>query len=75
MTSDDGGLKSFLAPWHDSLEDPKTAQESTLSGLLEGYRKTRYGRERGAEGVSTIDGFQNSFPIVTYPELRPYIDM
>ena len=75
MVADTGKLKSFLIPWHESLEDPRAAQESTLSKLLEGYQETRYGQGRGADQISTIEGFQDSFHIITYEGLKPYIDM
>jgi len=59
-------LESFLKPWYQSLEDPQRAQQSTLSKLLQGYQQTRYGAERKADKISTIEEFRSSFPIVTY---------
>jgi hypothetical protein len=73
-----GGLEDFLAafvqPWHDALKDPAKAQEAALSGLLEGYSKTAYGRDHGAGGVKTADDFRSAFPISGYDGFRPFIE-
>lgn len=73
-----GGLEDFLAafvqPWHDSLKDPAGAQGSALEGLLEGYSRTAYGRERGADGVRTVEDFRRAFPVTGYEGFRPYIE-
>lgn len=68
-------LEAFLKPWFESLEDPPRAQQSLLQRLLHGYRQTRYGAERKADRISTIEEFRNSFPVVTYQQLKPHIDM
>jgi len=67
-------LQSLLEPWFQSITNPRRAQEQTLSKLIEAYRKTHYGQEFGADKVSTIKEFQNSFPVVTYADLKPHID-
>lgn len=69
------GLESFLKPWYQSLDDPRRAQQYILEKLLEGYRKTRYGLERKADTISTIEEFKDSFPVLTYNDLKPYIEM
>jgi len=67
-------LEAFLKPWFESLEDPQEAQQATLTKLLQGYQQTRYGAERKADRISTIEEFRNSFPIVTYQQLKPHIE-
>lgn len=67
-------LESFLKPWFESLEDPPRAQQTTLMRLVQGYQQTRYGAERKADKVSTVEEFRSSFPVVTYQHLKPHID-
>ena len=63
----------FLKPWREALEDPARAQGSLLEKLLEGYRKTRYGEEKGALEVSGPGDF-HLFPKTSYQGLRPYLE-
>lgn len=67
-------LEAFLKPCYESLEDPQRAQQSTLIRLLQGYQQTRYGAERKADKISTIEEFRESFPVVTFQQLKPYIE-
>jgi len=67
-------LEAFLKPWYESLEDPPQAQQVTLMKLLQGYQQTRYGAERKADKISTIEEFRESFPAVTFQQLKPYIE-
>ena len=67
-------IESFLQPWYKSLNDPAQTQERVLQGLIEGYRKTRYGRDHGASEVSNLKDFRERFPLITYQGLKPYLD-
>jgi len=67
-------LHSLLEPWFQSIANPRRAQEQTLSKLIEAYRKTHYGQEFDADKVSNIKEFQNSFPVVTYADMKPHIE-
>ncbi|MDY6907464.1 MAG: GH3 auxin-responsive promoter family protein [Chloroflexota bacterium] len=67
-------LESFLRPWYQSVSTPHQAQEDTLARLLQGYRQTAYGTERGADQVGTVAEYRHSFPVVTFPQLKPYIE-
>jgi hypothetical protein len=66
-------LKAFLQPWYDAVEDPASAQDRVLSGLLEGYASTDYGREHGAAHVETLEDYRRAFPVVTYEDCKPLI--
>ena len=66
-------LQALVQPWYQGLTDPASAQAGILKQLLAGYARTRYGREHGAEGVSSIDEYRQAFPIVTYEALEPLI--
>ncbi len=69
-----GLLATFIRPWHDSLEDPARAQEAALSALLEGYSRTGYGRDHGAEGVGNAEDFRRAFPACGYEGFRRQIE-
>jgi hypothetical protein len=66
-------LRQLLEPWYSSLKDPDTSQNVTLNILLEGYRKTAYGKEHHASSVNGVEEFRRSFPISNYATFSPYI--
>ncbi len=66
-------LKSFLQPWHASVETPAEAQRKVLNTLLQGYGKTDYGKSHGAAHIETIDDYRRAFPVTTYEEYKPLI--
>jgi hypothetical protein len=66
-------LKQFLHPWHEAIADPVTAGKSVLDRLLGYYRKTTYGQEHGASQVETIEEFCRAFPVVSYEDIKPFI--
>ncbi len=63
----------FLEPWFESLRSPEKAQREVLSALLQGYERTEYGRSHGAEDISNMNEFRDSFPRLTYEGLRPIL--
>lgn len=67
-------LRALLEPWWQSLTNPHKSQREVLSKLLEGYRKTEYGQRFSADRISTIEEFQNAFPVVTYWGLKPLME-
>ena len=67
-------FKPMLEPWFQAIENPNQAQEKILPKLLEAYRQTQYGKKYGADKVSSVKEFQESFPIVTYADLKPRIE-
>jgi hypothetical protein len=67
-------LNDLLDPWFRSTENPRGAQEGTLSTLLRGYQNTEYGRKFAANEIKTVSDFQNHFPITNYNDLAPYFD-
>jgi len=72
-----GGLEmlaGFLRPWHEAVEDPKSAQQTVLQRLLDGYALTRYGAQHGAGEVRTVEEYRAGFPVVNYEEFKPLIE-
>lgn len=66
-------IGGFLAPWHEAVANPATAQRDILSKLLLGYAETEYGRKHQAESVQTIAEYRKRFPVITYDEIKPLI--
>jgi hypothetical protein len=67
-------LEGFLKPWHDAVQDPKSAQEAVLKRLLAGYAQTRYGAQHGAGQVTTVEEYRAAFPVTNYEEFKPLIE-
>jgi len=67
-------MKGMVKPWHRSLADPASAQETVLQGLLKIFSQTQYGREHLADKIGSLEDFQHHFPIHTYEEYKPLID-
>ncbi len=68
-------LQQQLAPWHNAIADPTVAQEAILHSLLTDYAKTRYGAEHGAAAIDTIADYRRAFPVQTYEQMKPTIDL
>ena len=68
-------LSAMLQPWHNAVADPDAAQERVLAALLQGYAQTEYGQEHRAETVGSIAEYRRAFPIKTYEEYKPLIDL
>jgi hypothetical protein len=68
-------LKTFVDPWYWSMANPGEAEQSTLTGLVEGYAKTDYGKRFGADKVRTLADFQRSFPVANYQSLLPWLEL
>jgi len=65
--------EEFLNSWWQSVRDPAEAQEIVLRKLLSLYQQTEYGKQYGADGISSLEDFRSCFPIVTYKDLKPLI--
>jgi hypothetical protein len=66
-------LQAFLQPWHESVADPKAAQEKIMGVLLGYYAQTDYGKEHGASEIKSTEDFRRAFPVVTYEDYKPLI--
>jgi hypothetical protein len=75
-------IELFVQVWHQGLRDPAATQAQTLEFLLEGYARTRYGRQYGAETLlhlsddppALFEAYRCAFPVVTYDGIKPWID-
>jgi hypothetical protein len=66
-------MQAMVAPWHQSLKNPKTSQENTLERLIQIYQQSKYGKEHHSETISTYADYQQFFPVRTYEEYKPLI--
>jgi hypothetical protein len=55
-------------------EQPDRAQERTWTELIRKAKKTEWGRKYGFSSFAGIGDFQQSVPLQTYEEIKPYID-
>jgi hypothetical protein len=72
-----------LAFWHakrvysrflQSLQNVDAVQNRVLSDVLSRVASSDYGREHGLASVHSIDDLKHAAPLVTYEDLRPYVD-
>ncbi len=66
-------IKQMLQPWHEAITQPEPAQQKVLKDLLNIYAQTDYGSQHGASTVPDIDTYRQSFPVVTYEDVKPLI--
>jgi len=66
-------MKGMVAPWHQSLQDPKTFQEKTLQRLLAIYSQSEFGQDHQTESISSYQDFQEKIPIRTYEDFQPIL--
>ncbi len=66
-------LKAFLEPWQKAMADPAKAQEEVLHNLLSDYAKTEYGKQHGAENITSLADYQRAFPVSTYEDFQVII--
>ncbi len=67
-------VKSYYKPIEEFLKNPIGTQEATLKYLVEHGRNTYFGQEHKFEEIKSISDFQNSVPVHSYEDLRPYLD-
>ena len=67
-------FQPIVNPWYESLKHPLEAQKNALSGLLESYAKTGYGKAHHASSVNEIADFRKQFPIQNYSGFMPQFD-
>lgn len=70
---DSSFLHQIVDPWYAALADPAGSQDRTLKTLLEGYSRTQYGKDHGADAVDGISSYRSSFPVSDYGVLFSYI--
>jgi GH3 auxin-responsive promoter len=66
-------LDLMLQPWHDAVSQPAQAQETVLKKLLGIYTQTDYGNEHGAAKINDINSYRQSFPVITYEDVKPMV--
>lgn len=67
-------LNGYYKPIHKFLNDPIGIQEKTLDNLLKHGCSTLYGNEYNFRAISNGKDFAAKVPIISYEELRPWLD-
>lgn len=65
-----GGLRAL----DRSIEEPEVVEHELLRELVTNNAETEYGRSHGFAAISDLDSFRRQVPLVTYDELKPYIE-
>jgi hypothetical protein len=68
-----GILEPIIGPWYNSLKNPNESQKQVLTGLLEKYAQTEYGKKFDAQNIQGIKDYQTKMPIINYAGMQPYI--
>ena len=66
-------IQAIVAPWHQSLKNPKISQENTLKQLVQIYQQSKYGKDHHGDSISTYADYKHFFPVRSYEEYKPFI--
>ncbi len=66
--------RSAAREYERATWDPAAMQIRKLLAITKGNRSTYYGKRYGFGSVRTMSDYQRQAPVVTYEDLRPYIE-
>lgn len=72
MIENERDFQNIINPWYESLKNPDEVQRKVLLDLMQGYKKTRYGRSCHANEIKDVADFRRYFSIIGYKTLNPY---
>ncbi|MEA4916054.1 GH3 auxin-responsive promoter family protein [Proteiniphilum sp.] len=67
-------LTGYYRPVKKFVDDPLGTQQKTFKNLLEHGRNTLYGKENNFQSIRNSDHFTIRVPLISYEELRPWLD-
>ena len=67
-------LTSYYKPVEKFIANPLGTQHKTLQYLIEHGRNTLYGNKMNFENIQNENDFASRVPVISYEELRPYLD-
>lgn len=67
-------LTTYYKPVEKFLKNPIRTQYKTFEYLIRHGQNTLYGDKYDFTHISSIDDFQQKVPVISYEELRPYLD-
>ncbi|WP_294078822.1 GH3 auxin-responsive promoter family protein [Proteiniphilum sp. UBA5384] len=67
-------LTGYYKPVRKFVNDPLGTQQRTLDYLLGHGRNTLYGKENNFQSIRNSDGFSIHVPVISYEELRLWLD-
>ena len=67
-------LTGYYKPVSRFVEDPLGIQQQTLDYLLTHGRNTIYGKENNFQSIRDSGDFAARIPVISYEELRPWLD-
>ena len=66
--------RKLLRDFHRGLDEPARVQSERLAEILTRQRGAGYLKHFGVGGALSPDAFRRALPVVTYEELRPWIE-
>ncbi len=67
-------IKTDMELWFKDYNNLFQLQEQFLLSLLDRFKETVIGKERGYQSIKTLEQFQERTPIQDYSDIKPYID-
>ncbi|MDD4778305.1 MAG: GH3 auxin-responsive promoter family protein [Fermentimonas sp.] len=67
-------LNSYYKPVENFISNPLETQQRTLQYLLEHGRNSLYGKRFDFENIKDYTGFNKKVPVISYEDLRPYLE-
>ncbi len=67
-------LTSYYKSVEEFIKNPLGTQKRTLEYLLEHGRNTLYGSKMGFSNITTNDQYSTKVPVMSYEDLRPYLE-
>ncbi|MDJ0730780.1 MAG: GH3 auxin-responsive promoter family protein [Crocosphaera sp.] len=67
-------IQTDMKLWFKDYNNLFQLQEQFLLSLLDYFKETAIGKERGYQSIKTLEQFQERTPIQDYSDIKPYID-
>jgi hypothetical protein len=67
-------LRGSVRRYHQSLDNPRAAQERVLKRLMDQCRPSEFGRTHELGRVRTLEDFRQAVPVRGHAELYPWLD-
>jgi len=66
---------NFLTSFYLAEKNPVRAQNKVLGKIIRKNKNTIYGKKYNFKNIKSISDFQKKVPIITYPDIKKYIDL
>lgn len=67
-------LSSYYKPVDKFVKNPLETQSKTFEYLIGHGRRSTYGKEHAFGDIASYEAFNKNVPVISYEDLRPYLD-